>query len=187
MRHVLQALVGRVGVDRRHQAVLDADGVVDHLRDRRQAVGRARGVGDDVVRVGVVVRVEVDAESDRHVRLRRRRRDDHLLRARVEVLLRVVPLGEEAGRLDHDVDAEVAPRQVGRIALLEDLDLLAVDRDRAAALGDLAGEPPEDRVVLQEVGEGRVVGDVVDRDDVEVRVRTRAPRGRGCARSARSR
>ena len=120
---------------------------------------------------GVVVGVEVDAERDRHVGLGRRRRDDHLLRARVEVLLRVVALGEEAGRLDHDVHADVAPRQVGRVALLEDLDLLAVDGDRAATLGDLAGEPAQDRVVLQEVGERRVVGDVVDRDDVDVRVR----------------
>ncbi len=56
------------------------------------------------------------------------------------------------------------------IALLEDLDLLAVDGDGTAALDDLAREPAEDRVVLQEVGERRVVGDVVDRDDVELRV-----------------
>ena len=67
VRHVLEALVGRVGVDRGHQAVLDPDGVVEHLRDRRQAVGRAGGVGDDVVGVGVVV-VEVDAEGDGDVR-----------------------------------------------------------------------------------------------------------------------
>ena len=35
----------------------------------------------------------------------------------------------------HDVDAEVAPRQLGRVALLEDLDGLAVDDDLVA--GDL--------------------------------------------------
>ena len=38
------------------------------------------------------------------------------------------PVGEEAGRLDHHVDAEVAPRQIRRIALGEALQLLAVDR-----------------------------------------------------------
>ncbi len=52
--HVLQPLVGRVGVDRRHQAMADADRVVEHLRDRRQAVGRAGGVGDHVVGRAVV-------------------------------------------------------------------------------------------------------------------------------------
>ena len=38
----------------------------------------------------------------------------------VEVLGGVVAVGEEAGRLDHDVGAEVAPRQLRRIALGED-------------------------------------------------------------------
>src|SRR5215217_4558869 len=47
-REVLQPLAGGVGVDRRHQPALDADRVVEHLRDRRQAVRRARRVGDDV-------------------------------------------------------------------------------------------------------------------------------------------
>ena len=41
----------------------------------------------DVVRLRVVG-VVVDAEHDRHVRVGRRRRDHHLLRACVEVLLR---------------------------------------------------------------------------------------------------
>ena len=130
VRRVLQALVGRVGVDRRHQAVLDADRVVQHLGDRREAVRRARRVGDDVVAVGVVGVVEVDAEHDGRVRLGRRRGDDDLLGARLEVLGGVGALGEEAGRLDHDVDAEVAPRQRGRVALRERADLAAVDVQR---------------------------------------------------------
>ena len=50
MRQVEEVLVVGVGVDRRHQPLLDAERVVEHLGDRRQAVGRARGVGDDVVR-----------------------------------------------------------------------------------------------------------------------------------------
>ena len=36
--------------------------------------------------------------------------------------LGLVGVGEEAGRLDDDVDAEVAPRQLGRVALGERLD-----------------------------------------------------------------
>ena len=55
--------------------------------------------------------VVVDAEHERDVGVGRGRRDDDLLRAGVEVLLRAVAVGEEAGRLEHDVDAEVAPGQ----------------------------------------------------------------------------
>ncbi len=47
---VEQVLVVGVGVHRGHQAPLDAEGVVEHLDHRHEAVGRARRVGDDRVR-----------------------------------------------------------------------------------------------------------------------------------------
>ena len=58
-----------------------------------------------------VVGVVVDAEHDRDVGIRRRGGDHDLLRARVEMLLRAFAIGEEAGGLEDDVDAQVAPRQ----------------------------------------------------------------------------
>ena len=61
--HVLEPLVGGVGVDRGHQAALDPDRLVQHLRHRSQAVGRAGGVGDDVVLFRVVGVVEVDSQA----------------------------------------------------------------------------------------------------------------------------
>ena len=67
------------------------------------------------------------------------------LRAGVDVLARVGGLGEEAGRLDDDVDAEVAPRQVRRVALGEDLDLLAADGDAVVGERDLGREAAQDR------------------------------------------
>ena len=119
-------LVVRVRVDRRHEAALDPVRLVQDLRDRRDAVRRAGGVRDDVMLLGVVLAV-VDAEDDREVRIGRRGGDDDLLRARLQVLLGVGAVREQTGRLDRDVDAEVAPRQVGRVALGEELDLVAVD------------------------------------------------------------
>ena len=47
----------------------------------------------------------------------------------LEVAGRLLAGGEEAGRLDHDVDAVVAPRDLGRVHHLELLDLAAVDRE----------------------------------------------------------
>ena len=84
MRAVLQVLLLRVGVHRRHEAVLDAGEFVEHRRQRRERVGRARGVRDDRVH-GRVVGVGVDAERERDVGAVGGRADEHLLRARVEV------------------------------------------------------------------------------------------------------
>ena len=89
-----------------------------------------------------VVRVVVDAEHERDVGVGRGSGDDHLLRARVEVLLRALPVGEEPGRLEHDVDPEVAPRQRRRIALGEDLDLLPGRAEDAVAELDLPANGP---------------------------------------------
>ena len=79
-------------------------------------------------------------------------------------------VGEDAGGLDDDVDAQVAPRQRGRSLLdLEGLDLLVADDDGVVALeADVLGEPAQDRVELQQMRQGGVVGEVVDRDDLDV-------------------
>ena len=79
-------LVVGIGVDRRHQAALDADRIVQHLGERREAVGRAAGVRDDRVLGGELV--VVDAEHDRQVDFLGRGRDQHPLGAGIEVLLR---------------------------------------------------------------------------------------------------
>ena len=117
---------------------------------------------------GRVVGVVVDAEDERDVGIRRRRRDHHLLRARVEVLLRPFAVGEEPGRLEHDVDAELAPRKRGRVALGQHLDLDVAGADRAVADLDLLAERPERRVVVQQMRHGLRVAEVVRRDDLEV-------------------
>ena len=77
-------------------------------------------------------------------------------------------VGEEARRLDDDLDLSVAPWDLGRVALGEYLDHLAVDDE--AAVGCLHGavETPVVAVVLQEVGVGHGVDEVVDSDDLEV-------------------
>ena len=142
--------------------------VVDDLGRRRQAVRRAAGVADDVVG-GRVVAVLVDAEDDRDVLALGRGADDDLLRAGVDVRPGLRGVGEEAGALEHDVDAQVAPRQVGRVALGEDLDLAAVDDDRRVAGPDVARIGAVGRVALEQERVHLGVDQVVDGDDLDVR------------------
>ncbi len=167
VRRVVDALIRRVAVDRRHEALLDAERVVQDLGHRREAVGGARGVRDD--RFGSRQHIVVDAEHDGRVDLALgRSRDDDFLGARCEVQVGAFAVAEHARRLDHDLAAQLAPRQFGRVALGEDRKAVAVDDQGVAVDFDGSGETAVDRVVLEQVGERRRVGQVVDADDVEV-------------------
>src|SRR6266540_1627489 len=169
VREVEDHLVVGVGVDGGHEALLDAEAVEQDLGQRHHRVGGAGGIGDDVV-AGRVVGVLVDPDDDGDVLVLGRGGDDHLLGAALEVQGGMVPVGEAAGRLDHHVDPEVAPGQVGRVALGEGAEAGPVDRDRLLVVADLGVEPAEGRVVLEQVGQGAVVGEVVDGDDLDVLV-----------------
>src|SRR5712671_300713 len=168
VRDVEDPLVVRVAVDRVHQAALDRQQVVDDLGRGGQAVRRARGVADDVVGRGVVL-VLVHAEDDRDVLALGRGTDDDLLRARGEVGPGLLGIREEAGRLEDDVYAQIAPRQGGRIALLEDLDLAPVDDQGVVGVVNGPRIRPVGRVVLEEVGIHRCVDEVVDRNHLDIR------------------
>ena len=83
--------------------------------------------------------------------------------------LGLLTVGEEAGGLNDNLNTELAPRQVGGVTLSEHLDVLAVNDDTLVVVGDLTLEAARDRVVLQQVSEGLVVGQVVHGDDLDVR------------------
>src|SRR5205823_14013569 len=91
---VQDALVVRVRVDRVHQGTGDAEAVVHDFGRGRQAVRGAAGVADDVVAIGVVD-VFVHAEDHGHVLVLGGCADDDLLRAGVEVRLRLGRVGED--------------------------------------------------------------------------------------------
>ena len=167
VRGVEDALVTRVGVDGGHDAALDAEVLVENLGQGGEAVGGARGVGHDVHR-GVVVVALVDTHDEGAVDVLGGGGDDNLLGTTVNVGLGLLAVGEEAGGLHDDLDAQVAPGQVGGVALSEHLDVLAVDGDAILVVGDLAVETTEDRVVLEQVGQGLVVRQVVDGDNLDV-------------------
>jgi hypothetical protein len=169
VRQVEQLLIVRVGMDRRHPSLLDPEALVQHLRHRPEAVGRARRVRDDLVLRRVVLAL-VHAHEQRDVRLLGRRGDDDLLRPRRDVLRRGVAIGEEAGGFEHHLDAEVLPRQLRGILEREHLELVPVDGDAVAGGFHLGLQVAKHRVVLEQVSEGGGVRQVVHRDEVDVPV-----------------
>ncbi len=86
----------------------------------------------------------VDAHHEGVVGAVTRSRDDHERCAALEVSSSGVALGEDAGGLDDHVDTEVAPGQVGRIALAEDLEHVATDGDASVDCLDVFREDSED-------------------------------------------
>ena len=84
--------------------------------------------------VGVVVAV-VDADHDGEVGVGRRRRDDDLRAPASRCFCAPSRFVKMPGRLEHDVDAEVAPRQRRRVALGEHLHPLAAGLDERRRQG----------------------------------------------------
>jgi hypothetical protein len=117
-----------------------------------------------------VVLVVVDAEDDGEVLVAGRGGDDHLLDGAAEVGLCFFGVCEEAGGFDDDLCAYAGPVELCRVALGEDLDLLAVDGDEVFAVGDLVFEVAEDGIVLEEMRERGRCGEVVYGDEFDVRV-----------------
>jgi hypothetical protein len=132
----------------------------------RQLVVHAGGVRDDVV-LARVVGLEVDAASQRHVRVLGRGADEDLPGPAAEVLASRIAVDEQAGRLDDDVGPELLPGDLARVLLGDDLHLVAGDDQRALARLDLAREAAVHRVVAEEVSQGLGVGQVIDEDQIE--------------------
>ncbi len=174
VREIEQHLIVRIGMDGRHPSFPDAEALVQDLGERREAVGGARGVRDDVV-IGRVVLVGVDAQHDRDVRSLGRRRDDHLLRAGRQMLCGGLAIGEEARRFEHDIDAEVFPGKLSRILDGQHLELVTVHRDARFARLDCGVQVAQHGVVLEQVGQRGGAGQVVDGDEIDIVVAERGP------------
>ena len=121
-----------------------------------------------LVVVGRVVLVVIDAEHEGQVFTLGRGADDDLLGAGMDVQFGLLARGEDACALDDDIDAQVAPRQLARIAFGQHLDAVAVDDQIAVDDLDRAGELPVVAVILEEVGVGLHVGQVVDGNHVKL-------------------
>ncbi len=120
-------LIVGIAVDGGHRAFLDAELFVQHLHHRRQTIGGAGSVRDDVV-LGGIVRTFVHAEHDGDVFVLGGSRDDDLLHCAAQVFRGILGVGETAGGFHHHLRADAGPIDRGRIFDRENLNALAVDQ-----------------------------------------------------------
>mmetsp|Transcript_5694 Transcript_5694/g.14613 ORF Transcript_5694/g.14613 Transcript_5694/m.14613 type:complete len:438 (-) Transcript_5694:148-1461(-) len=158
----------RCGVYGGHQPLNDAKLGVDHLGEGCQAVGGARGVGNNVEVGRVLVLVHTHHE---HGRIRRRGGDNDLLGTTINVGLRLLQGGEDASGLHDGLHTALTPLDVGRVALGEHAHLLASHNEELAALRGayLAVHLAVHGVVLEHVGHVLGVDErVVHGNDLDV-------------------
>ena len=170
LRAVQDHLVAGVSMNGGHDAGNDRIGLVQGVGHRGQAVGGAGSGGDDLILGGQGLLV--DAVDDGLQVIAGGGGDDDLLGASLDVSHALGLAGVEAGALQHDVDAQLAPRAVLGVLDGVDGDLLAVDLDvvltggnGVLVLADLAQERTLRGVVLQQVRQHSGAGQVVDGDD----------------------
>ena len=163
---VQRRLVARVGMDRGHEAMLDADSLVQHPGHRREAIGGAGGVGDDEVILRQLL--VVHAEDDREIGVIARGGDQHPLGARVQMGLGLVLRGEDARAFHGDVDAQRLVGQLGGVADGGDLDGAEADIDRVPIHLHLMGEAAMHAVEAQQMGVGLHRAQIIDGHDLNV-------------------
>ena len=112
-----------------HQTLQDGEVVIDNLRQRREAVGGARCVGDHVHVVLILLLVDSHHE---HRGIGGGSGDDDLLSAAREMSGGPGCGGEHPGALNHVLGPGAGPGDALRVSLAEDGDSFAIDRQFAA-------------------------------------------------------
>ena len=162
---VNRLLGGGGGVDGGHQTFNDTVLLVEDLGEGSETVGGARGVGDNVHVLGVLLLVDT---HDEHRGISRGGRDDDLLGTTLQMFGSLLGDGEDTSGLNNVGGTSSSPGDGSGVTLGEDRDGLSVD-DQLAVLGlDITVPPAVGGVVLEHVDhvvkshEGVVDGDDVD-------------------------
>ena len=146
MRQVLEPLIARVGMDGVHESAFDAEGLVEHLGQRREAVRRATRIRDYLVRV--FQRVVVHAHHDQRVHVVfRRHAEQNLLRAGLDVQHALLLRAKDARTFQDEVDFLRAPLELGGVPFRRNLDGDVVDLQSRALHRDAALKTPVAAVI----------------------------------------
>ena len=157
---IQDGLVVGIGVDGRHQAVLDAKGFVQNLYHGRKAIGGAGSVGYNIV-LFLVILIVVDTQHHGQVNVAGRSGNDYLAGAPLHVPCCLFAIGENARGLYHQVHTHFRPGNPRRVPLREHFDIATVNyqvpivRLHLSLVNTVAG------VVFEQVRIRLVVGKVV--------------------------
>jgi hypothetical protein len=171
VRHIEDRLVVRVGVHGGHQALDDADLLVQHLADRGQRVRRATRrwrrtssrLGRSSLTPSTMVRPACPWPGPTAARAWRRRPGGVIARPCRSAAREVNPVDSSTTSTPMLPHGSLAGSLLG-----QDRDLLAVDHNRAALGLDGARPSPHDRIVLEKVCKALRIGQIIDGDEFQI-------------------
>src|SRR4029077_718219 len=103
---------------------------------------------------------------NRDVRVFRGGADQHSFRSRLQMQLGLVTVGKETCRFEHDIDVQFFPRQIGRIALLQDLNFVTAHDDVLVIVTNLTVEFAVHRIPFEQMRQSVCVSEIVDGEDL---------------------
>ncbi|MNE19322.1 hypothetical protein D3C80_1123980 [compost metagenome] len=159
-------------VDGGDRHVLQAKGLVQHAQQRHAAVGGAGGVGDQPL--GAIQAILVDPVDHCGVDICLTGHglgEQHPRRTGVEKTLGIGAGVVGTGTLQHQIDVERRPVDPFRGGTAQDFHAVAIDMQTIAVDLHLTGKTPVGGVEACQVFNAGHIGQVVDRDDLETRLR----------------
>ena len=144
----------------------DAEFTVQDIKYRDNAVGCARGIGNDALRA--LQNVVVVAVNDRRINVRDGRvRQEQMLGAGGEMCLGGCFIEKGTGAFKKQIDVQIAPREFSRIGFIDDSNLVVADIQIIPLKPERIGETAMGGVVAGEIGKGFDIGQFVDGNDFE--------------------
>jgi hypothetical protein len=173
VERVDETLVVGVGVHGRHEAVFDAEGVIEHLREgaRQFVVHEAFEMMKWCAGSNSSSLTPMTKSRPGPGPAQRSRRGSRPLRG----VRSPFALGVLARRVDDDIDTDLPPGKRLRLGFGKHLDAALADNHRVAVDMHRLGVAPVHRVPSEQSGECLGGTEVVDRHDVELRVIWAAP------------
>ena len=134
----------------RHEAVDNAELIVENLGKWCKTIGCARSIGNDVV-LCRIIKMLIDSDDKGRILISCGSRNDNLLGAGFNVLLCLLGVSKNSSGLNHNVNPKIGPRQVCRIAFGQYLNGFAVNYDAVPLNTYCSIQTPGNRVILQKV------------------------------------
>ena len=155
MAGIENALVTGIAVGGGHHSLDDAQRLIQHLYQRRHAIGGAAGVADDVVIfMAILIGIHAYHEGTNAFALAGCS-NQYLTCASFDMLTGALLVDENTSGFDHQINAPFFPGQVEGIAIGETLDVFTIHNDRIVGIAHLRiADAAQHRVVLEQVGVG---------------------------------